>query len=143
MLFFSVTKWLAGNVKYGKYSCILTKMLVMGMAVRNLTISWILFNWLRKFFKQRSMCIWWSTKVFNKSNKKRSHWRFNVIDLMTLLFSIEFGSMSNDGDSIASCAINESIRLVICFSEAVNWDLVVWTPLRTVFSTEEKGQWWY
>lgn len=120
-----------------KYSTnILTNMLVIGMAVRNFTISCIRFSWLRKFFKQRSMCIWWSASLFNKSYKKRSHWRFNVIVLMILLFSIEFGIISNDG-RFPSGAINNSIRSVISFNEALNCNLVVLYPLRTVFSTKQ------
>lgn len=103
---------------------ILTNMLVIGMAVRNFTISWILFNWPRKCFKQRSMCICCSDKVFNKSYKKRSHWRYNVIDLMALFLSIDCCNISCD-----SCfAIGSTIVfiwLVISFKDARNCSFVV------------------
>lgn len=113
----------------------LTNMLVIGIAVRNFTISCIRFNWLRKFFKQRSMCIWWSTNVLNKSYKKRSHCRCNVIVLMRLLFSIRLGSISNDVACFPSGVINHSIRSVISFNDALSCNLVALYPLRTVCST--------
>lgn len=126
--------WLMVEMKYKnhgfislektKWKSLLTNMLVIGMAVRNFTVSCIRLSWQRNFFKYRSMCSWWSSNVISKSCKYRSHWRFNVIALIALKFSICCGVESYVNRAVSGSMI-ESRRLVISFNDAVSWNFVV------------------